>query len=62
MKSKKEKVDSFKIKQESKIASYYKLRQKLDALGKEFRQYITRPEYLAPFLQPGRLAKVCICE
>lgn len=46
------------VENEDQIASYYNIRQELDSLGVQFRSYITKPEYLVPFLQPGRLIKI----
>ncbi|ELU06394.1 hypothetical protein CAPTEDRAFT_155216 [Capitella teleta] len=46
------------IPEEDSVASYYKIRQQLDNLGKELHAYITKPQYVLPFLQPGRLVKV----
>ncbi|XP_078048359.1 exosome RNA helicase Mtr4 [Augochlora pura] len=42
----------------SQISSYHDIREQLDRLTNEFRSYLTKPEYLIPFLQPGRLVKV----
>lgn len=42
------------------ISSYHDIREQLDHLSTEFRSFLTKPEYLLPFLQPGRLVKVCI--
>nr|XP_033341153.1 exosome RNA helicase MTR4 [Megalopta genalis] len=42
----------------SQISSYHDIREQLDRLTNEFRSYLTKPEYLLPFLQPGRLVKV----
>lgn len=53
-----EKFNTFDIKLEDQIASYYNIRHELDSLGIQFRSYITKSEYLIPFLQPGRLLKV----
>ncbi|KAF5296655.1 hypothetical protein FQR65_LT10195 [Abscondita terminalis] len=47
-----------KIKQEEQIESYYNIRKELDALATHFRTYITKSQYLIPFLQPGRLVKI----
>lgn len=47
-----------KIPDEHSVASYHHIRDQLDSLGKQFRTYITKPENLMPFLQPGRLVKV----
>ncbi|KAK9752493.1 DEAD/DEAH box helicase [Popillia japonica] len=46
------------IEKEDVIAVYYDIREELNTLGKEFRTYITKSEYLLPFLQPGRLVKI----
>ncbi|KAG5900338.1 hypothetical protein JTB14_026346 [Gonioctena quinquepunctata] len=46
------------VQSEDQIASYYNIRQELDALGSQFRLYLTKSEYLIPFLQPGRLLKI----
>jgi len=46
------------IPHEEDIATYYKLRQQLDKLGKEMQQFIVMPKYCVPFLQPGRMVKV----
>lgn len=47
-----------KVENEVQIANYYNIRQELESLGAQFRMYITKPQYLIPFLQPGRLVKV----
>lgn len=46
------------IKNERTVEAYHKIRQQLDTLGVQFRSFITMPQYLKPFLQPGRLVKV----
>ncbi|XP_015178986.1 PREDICTED: superkiller viralicidic activity 2-like 2 [Polistes dominula] len=46
------------IENYDQISSYHDIREQLDRLNSEFRSYITKPEYLLPFLQPGRLVKV----
>ncbi|XP_074640522.1 exosome RNA helicase MTR4-like [Tubulanus polymorphus] len=46
------------LKNEDQVSSYYKIRQQLDNLSKELLTYIQKPQYLLPFLQPGRLVKV----
>ncbi|KAJ8973625.1 hypothetical protein NQ317_015326, partial [Molorchus minor] len=53
-----EKYNSLDIKSEDQIASYYKIRRELDSLGVQFGSYLTKSEYLIPFLQPGRLLKI----
>lgn len=50
--------NKFKIENEEEIAAYYNIRTQLDALGAQFRGFLTKPNYLIPFLQPGRLVKV----
>lgn len=40
------------------LSSYHDIREQLDRLGTDFRAYLTKPEYLLPFLQPGRMVKV----
>ena len=46
------------IPNEDSVATYYKIRQQLDHLGREVQSYIHRPQYLLPYLQPGRLVYV----
>ncbi|XP_046629808.1 exosome RNA helicase MTR4 [Neodiprion virginianus] len=50
--------DSIVIDKVVQVSSYHQIRDQLDKLGNEFRMYLTKPEYLIPFLQPGRLVKV----
>ncbi|KAJ0182390.1 hypothetical protein K1T71_001759 [Dendrolimus kikuchii] len=58
VKVKQKEYDSLTVEHEHSIASYCTIRSQLDLLGAQFRSFITRPEYLKPFLQPGRLVKV----
>uniref|UniRef100_A0A1I8QAL3 Helicase ATP-binding domain-containing protein n=1 Tax=Stomoxys calcitrans TaxID=35570 RepID=A0A1I8QAL3_STOCA len=51
-------LEKFKINEEHSVASYHHIRDQLDSLGRQFRIWITKPEYLVPYLQPGRLVKV----
>ncbi|VEN60766.1 unnamed protein product [Callosobruchus maculatus] len=56
-----QKLDEYnkmEVENEQQISTYYNIRQELDSLGVKFRTYITKPEYLIPFLQPGRLIKI----
>ncbi|XP_060047019.1 exosome RNA helicase MTR4 isoform X2 [Erinaceus europaeus] len=46
------------IPNEESVIIYYKIRQQLAKLGKEIEEYIHKPKYCLPFLQPGRLVKV----
>lgn len=48
------------VERYDEISSYHDIREQLNRLTEEFRSFLTRPEYLVPFLQPGRLVKVCI--
>lgn len=58
LKAKQKGYDAVTVENEHSIASYCSIRQQLDLLGSQFRSFITKPEYLKPFLQPGRLVKV----
>ncbi|OAD61477.1 Superkiller viralicidic activity 2-like 2 [Eufriesea mexicana] len=42
----------------NQISSYHDIREQLERLSTAFRSFLTKPEYLLPFLQPGRLVKV----
>jgi len=53
-----ERVSSSIIKDEAEVASYYRLRDQLQNLGIEFHSWLVKPQYLVPFLQPGRLVSV----
>ncbi|XP_064604506.1 LOW QUALITY PROTEIN: exosome RNA helicase MTR4-like [Liolophura sinensis] len=53
-----EKYNSLSIPNEDNVSSYYKIRQQLDNLGKTLISYIQKPQYILPFLQPGRLIQV----
>ncbi|KMQ86593.1 superkiller viralicidic activity 2-like 2 protein [Lasius niger] len=45
------------VKRYDEISSYHDIREQLDRLSGEFRSFLTQPEYLVPFLQPGRLVR-----
>ncbi|CAG9862000.1 unnamed protein product [Phyllotreta striolata] len=53
-----ERLNSLTIDNEDEISTYYNIRQQLQLLSAQFRTYLTKPEYLIPFLQPGRLLKI----
>uniref|UniRef100_A0A1B0AKL5 Helicase ATP-binding domain-containing protein n=1 Tax=Glossina palpalis gambiensis TaxID=67801 RepID=A0A1B0AKL5_9MUSC len=55
---KQQELDKYRVNEEHSVVSYHHIRTQLDSLGKEFRKWITKPEYLVPYLQPGRLVKV----
>merc|ERR1712059_111011 len=40
------------------VTSYARLRDQLTSLGTEFHGWLTKPQYIVPFLQPGRLVRV----
>lgn len=52
------KRDAILIENEDAVTNYYKLRQQIKKLEKEMQQYITKPVFCVPFLQPGRIVKV----
>lgn len=52
------KRDAIVIENENSITNYYKLRQQLRKLDREMQQYITKPVFCLPFLQPGRMVQV----
>ncbi|XP_076218585.1 exosome RNA helicase MTR4 isoform X2 [Aptenodytes patagonicus] len=45
------------IPNEENVVIYYKIRQQLAKLGREIEEYVHKPKYCLPFLQPGRLVK-----
>ncbi|KAM6104776.1 LOW QUALITY PROTEIN: exosome RNA helicase MTR4 [Pterocles gutturalis] len=45
------------IPNEENLWSYLKIRQQLAKLGKEIEEYVHKPKYCLPFLQPGRPGK-----
>mgnify|MGYP001854136334 CR=1 FL=1 len=53
-----EQYNKIVIPNEENVVIYYKIRQQLAKLGKEIEEYIHKPKYCLPFLQPGRLVKV----
>jgi len=44
--------------QQESVGSYHRLRSQLDQFKEEMLSYIRRPQYILPFLQPGRCIKV----
>ena len=53
-----EKVASITIDDEKEVMGYYNLREQLSNLSKQFQSWLVKPQYLVPFLQPGRLVSV----
>uniref|UniRef100_A0A452FY56 Exosome RNA helicase MTR4 n=1 Tax=Capra hircus TaxID=9925 RepID=A0A452FY56_CAPHI len=58
VKNSEEQYNKIVIPNEESVVIYYKIRQQLAKLGKEIEEYIHKPKYCLPFLQPGRLVKV----
>lgn len=58
MKKLEEEYNAIRIPKEESVVTYYKIRQQLAKLGKEIEEFIHKPRYCLPFLQPGRLVKV----
>lgn len=54
-----EKISKIVIENEKTVESYYILKKELNELYKEYQTFIHKPEYLLPFLKPGRLVKAC---
>ncbi|KAF3701915.1 Superkiller viralicidic activity 2-like 2 [Channa argus] len=53
-----EQYHALEIPNEESVVTYFKIRQQLAKLGKEIQEFIHKPKYCLPFLQPGRLVKV----
>lgn len=58
MKELQSEYDSIQLEKFSMMSSYHEIREQLDRLSIDFRSFLTKPEYLLPFLQPGRMIKV----
>ncbi|XP_026886297.2 exosome RNA helicase MTR4 [Electrophorus electricus] len=58
MKNLEEMYNATEIPNEDNVVTYYKIRQQLAKLAKELEDYMHKPKYCLPFLQPGRLVKV----
>lgn len=56
--TKQEELQNFTVKDEASIKSYHHIRDQLDTLTKKYQTFYTNPQYLRPFLQPGRLIHV----
>jgi ATP-dependent RNA helicase DOB1 len=54
------KRDEITIEHEEQVNEYVKLRDGLDALTSERRAITNLPTHSVPFLQPGRLVRVCV--
>uniref|UniRef100_A0A8C1TPV3 Exosome RNA helicase MTR4 n=1 Tax=Cyprinus carpio TaxID=7962 RepID=A0A8C1TPV3_CYPCA len=58
MKKLEEEYNAIRIPNEESVVTYYKIRQQLAKLSKEIEEFIHKPRYCLPFLQPGRLVMV----
>lgn len=52
------KYGSIRIPKELEVTGYCRVKQEIAAYGRELQKIITKPIYLVPFLQPGRLIRV----
>lgn len=55
---KQEEYRNFVIPDEASVQSYHHIREQLDLLTKKYLEFYRNPQYLRPFLQPGRLIKI----
>ncbi|XP_022194420.1 exosome RNA helicase MTR4 [Nilaparvata lugens] len=53
-----EKESRIVVPKESQVSSYFSIRDHLKQLGARFQEFISKPEYLISFLQPGRMIKI----
>jgi hypothetical protein len=53
-----ERLSGLAVTNEEEVESYSRLWDQLASLGQQFHSFLTRPQYIVPFLQPGRLVKV----
>ncbi|XP_071526071.1 exosome RNA helicase MTR4 [Panulirus ornatus] len=51
-------LEKIVVPRESEVESYYKIKQSIHNLMFERQAFITRPIYIMPFLQPGRLVYI----
>lgn len=58
VKSLEARVAGMRITMEEEVTSYARLREQLTGLGAEFHTWLTKPQYVVPFLQTGRLVRV----
>lgn len=56
LKEKEEEVGKVEISED--VVGYCKVKQQLDSATEQFTAYIQKPQYILPFLHPGRLLKV----
>ncbi|KAH9919459.1 antiviral helicase [Epithele typhae] len=58
MEKEEEQEAAIQVEDEELVATYHDYRQQLDQMAADFQEVITHPNYILPFLQPGRLVKV----
>ncbi|KAK2724137.1 exosome RNA helicase MTR4-like [Artemia franciscana] len=58
VRTKTKEYERFVVPREDEISTYHQLKQQFDNLTSEHQKYITKPVYLVPFLQPGRMVYV----
>ena len=58
MKKLEEQYHAIDIPNEEIVVNYFKIRQQLAKLSKEIQEFVHKPKYCLPFLQPGRLVQV----
>ena len=51
MKELEERLSTMKIPMEEEVTSYARLRDQLTGLATEFHDWLTKPQYIVPFLQ-----------
>ncbi|KAJ1557920.1 ATP-dependent RNA helicase mtr4, partial [Nowakowskiella sp. JEL0078] len=52
--------EEFEIPNESNLQDYHELRTQLDLFQQDARDVINHPTYCIPFLQPGRMIRICV--
>jgi len=53
-----EKVGKMKVPMEQEVTGYARLREQLVSMSAEFHSWLTKPQYIVPFMQTGRLVRV----
>ena len=47
-----------KVPMEQEVTGYARLREQLVSMSAEFHSWLTKPQYIVPFMQTGRLVRV----
>merc|ERR1719447_1871362 len=53
-----EKVGKMKVPMDQEVTGYARLREQLVSMSAEFHSWLTKPQYIVPFMQTGRLVRV----